>query len=242
MDWFFKPKVQLGLFVNFAFVVFTLVSSTAFQRTHGDRQFVTFESDSAAIPYAQLPPPSGPSRANSFTSGGRIYVSLNNDLTLIKRPGLTLTLYPVFNTRSEPLTDLSPVRLTFARFSNGQTCPGDCPLVINTDGVRVWPRAARNDIRPPSTNWTRESVPHSSRVLSDGNVLETLAAETLSTEIPYDVFVEVVSARRVTIKLGDDSVELSAEKLEALRDMYRQLAQQPKAVIRQPNAVIVNSN
>jgi hypothetical protein len=144
--------------------------------------------------------------------------------------------------RAEPLTDLSPVRLTFARFSNGQACPGNCTLVINTDGVRVWPRAGRNDIRPPSTNWTRESVPYSSRVLSDGSVLETLAADTLSTEIPYDVFVEVVSAGRVTIKLGDDSVELSAEKLETLRDMYRQLAQQPKALIQHPNAVIVNSN
>jgi hypothetical protein len=241
MDWFFKPKVQLGLLVNYIFVVWALCYPV-FERAHTVRQFITAESNSKTLPYAQLPPPTGPSRANSFTSSGRTYVSLNNDLTLIKRPGLTLTLYPVFNAREQSLTDPSPVRLTFARFSNGQTCPGNCPLVIDTDGVRVWPRAGRNDIRPPTTSWTRASVPHSSRVLSDGNVLETLAAETLSTEIPYDVFVQVVSAKHVTINLGDDGVELSAEKLESLRDMYRQLAPQPNTVIKQPDAVISNSH
>src|SRR3954470_2347812 len=187
MDWFFKPKVLSGLFVNYIFVVWALCYPV-FERAHTVRQFITVESNSKTLPYAQLPPPTGPSRANSFTSSGRTYVSLNNDLTLIKRPGLTLTLYPVFNAREQSPTDPSPVRLTFARFSNGQTCPGNCPLVIDTDRVRVWPRAGRNDLRPPATSWTRESVPHSSRVLSDGNVLETLAAETLSTEIPYDVF------------------------------------------------------
>jgi hypothetical protein len=231
MEWFFKPKVLLGLFVNYLFVVCTLCYPV-FESAHTAPPFITFESNSAQnIPYAQLPPPNGPSRANSFTSGGRTYVSLNNDLTLIKRPDLTLTLYPVFNARTQPLTELSPIRLTFARFSNGQTCPGNCPLVINTDGVRVWPRPAPNSVRLPSTNWTRSNVPYSSQVLPDGNVLETLAAETLTTEIPDDVFVQVVSARHVTIKLGDDGVELSAEKLESLRDMYRQLAEQPKAVI-----------
>lgn len=241
MDWFFKPKVQLGLLVNYVFVVWALCYPV-FERAHAAPPFITFESNSAqTIPYAPLPPPTGPSRANSFTSGGRTYVSLNNDLTLIKRPGLTLTLYPVFNTRTQPLTETSPIRLTFARFSNGQTCPGNCPLVINTDGVRVWPRPDPNSVHLPSTNWTRSNVPYSSQVLPDGNVLETLAAETLSTEIPYDVFVEIVSAKHVTIKLGDDGVDLSAEKLESLRDMYRQLAQQPNTVIKQPNAVISNS-
>ncbi len=224
MNWFFKPKVQLGLLVNYVFVMCTLFYPV-FERANSAPPFITFESNSAPpIPYARFPPYADLRHAKSYKSDGKIYVSLNDDLTLIKRPGLTLSLAPSFNARAEPLTDPSLVRLTFARVSNVQTCPGNCPLVISTDGVRVWPRAGRNDIRPPATSWTRESVPHSSRVLPDGNVLETKAVETLSTDIPYDVFLEVVSAGHVTIKLGDDGVELSAEKLETLRDMQRQLA------------------
>jgi len=70
-------------------------------------------------------------------------------------------------------------------------------------------------------------------------VAETLAAEVFTTEIPYETFVEIISARRVVLSLGPDKVELTHDQIEAMRDMSRRVTPptveneyKPKVVIK----------
>ncbi|HYY98386.1 MAG TPA: hypothetical protein VE642_07345, partial [Pyrinomonadaceae bacterium] len=62
MEWFFKPKVQLGLWVNFIFVMFTLVSSSAAGGHVYERRSTLVPPPPANQPlqYIPLPPPAGP--------------------------------------------------------------------------------------------------------------------------------------------------------------------------------------
>src|SRR5919112_2955430 len=199
MDWFFRPRVQLGLFVNLVFVLFTLFSSADAGRPRVRVYTDAPEPAAAAVPYAPLPPPAAPSRANVVESGGQINVLLSNDLTLVKKPGRTLILSPFFSagTRSSgpPLT----VTLSFIIFSEKETCPGACMLVINADGAHVWESAASGTF---STGWTREKVPATTTTLVDGQLAQTLAAETLTTQIPYETFLNIINAKRVVLSLG----------------------------------------
>lgn len=227
-----SPKVRLALIVNGLYFI-SLFTPTS---RHGRPHLFTHEREMRAehpaqfvLPpdYVPLPPPSAPRRATAFESGGRIHVSLNDDLTLVKKPGRTLTLSPSFSARTQPQEEPGWVLLRFTLFSNQGTYPDDCLLAITADGAPVWPELARSDRRWPSTAWTRESVPHSSTKLPDGQVMETLAAESLSMELPYELFLKMISAKQVRIILGPDRVELTADQIEALRDMHRRLPQPP---------------
>jgi hypothetical protein len=91
-------------------------------------------------------------------------------------------------------------------------------LVINADGSRLWESAANGTF---STGWTRNKVPASTITLDDGQVAETLAAETFTTQIPYVTFVNIISARRVVLSLGPDKVELTNDQIQTLREMNR---------------------
>src|SRR2546423_1328255 len=139
MSWFFKPKVQLGLWVNFVFVVFTIVSSTFGEHTHGyGRPYVSTLDPSAAhkpLPYVSLPPPSGPTKATSYSASdfGETDVYLENDLTLIRRPGHTLLLSPTCAVHSKGETPYS-VLLRFVSFSDARYFAYDSSLVITADG------------------------------------------------------------------------------------------------------------
>jgi hypothetical protein len=173
--------------------------------------------------YVPLPPPTAPSHASAYHSGGQLHVSLTKDLTLIKRPGRTLLLSPSFNAPLNPSGEPDAVRLNFIIYSDKETCPAYCPLTINADGRTVWTSYLNGD----PLGWQREHVPHSSEKLADGQVVETMAAESLSTLMSYKEFIDMISAKRVIVRLGPDWVELTADQIEALRDMHRRLPQPP---------------
>ena len=219
MNWFFRPKVQLGLFVNLVFVIFTLFSSA-----DGGRPRVRVHPDApapVAVPYAPPPPPAAPSRAYVVESGGRVNVLLTDDLTLVKKPGRTLVLSPSFAASTSPTGPPPAVTLRFIIFSDEDACTGACMFVINADGAHVWESAARGTF---STGWTRAKIPATSTTLGDGQVARTLAAETLTTQIPYDTFFDIINAKRVVLSLGPDKAELTRDQIEALRDMHRKVA------------------
>lgn len=236
MSWLSSPKVRLALIVNGLYFISLFTPSAQ----HGRPDFLArarAKQAARALPAAQseyvpLPPPSAPSRASAFESGGLLHVSLNKDRTLVKRPGRTLLFSPSFSVRTHPLEEQNfeepkTVLLNFIIYANGETCPSDCPLTIAADDKVVWPNYTRADTPAYSSGWKREQVPYSSTKSADGQVVETMAAESLSMRISYEQFLDTISARRVIVKLGPDRVELTADQIEALRDMHRRLPQPP---------------
>lgn len=223
MEWFYKPKVQFGIWVNLVFVLFTLASPAPRVRhpDYGDDYSVSPAASPAAVPYA--PPPAPPNKVSVVDAGGRINVFLNSDLTLVRKPGHTLVFAPTitFDT-SYPDAPPAKVVLRFTIFSQEkEACPGSCLLVVNADGERVVESAAGGASAP---EWTHEKVPASTMRLPSGEVAETLASETLSTQISYQKFIDIISARRVVMSLGADRVELTGDQMESLRELYHRLA------------------
>jgi hypothetical protein len=226
MEWLFKPKVQLGLFVNFIFIMFTLVSSAAGEYTYDYRSATTepmYRPNNRTPIYVPLPPPTGPSKATSYLdkSSGELNVYLENDIDLIRRPGFLLLLSPtltVLDTGEAPRS----VLLRFVAFSGAQYFSYDHSLTITADDRQVWP-ALRSDGGELRQGWSEEKVPRSVTYGSDG-----LVVETVGKDIPYEVFVKIVSAKRVNFQLGPEATDLTAAQLGALRDMHRRLSQPPE--------------
>ena len=232
MHWLSKPKVKLALFVNALYLLtfFTPPSPPNTRRhllAHTRRPPAVRHSPVGLPEYVPLPPPSAPSRAAAYESGGMLHVSLSKDLTLVKRPGRELRLSPFFSAPAYPPNEPEFVRLSFILYTDKETCPGDCPLTITADGATMWPLTEAADPRFNTHGWRRERVPHTSSKLPDGSVVETLATESFHTEMSYETFLDMLSAKRVIIKLGPDRVELTADQIEALRDMHRRLPQPP---------------
>ncbi|MFL6256782.1 MAG: hypothetical protein ACJ74T_17390 [Pyrinomonadaceae bacterium] len=224
--------MRLALIVNGLYFISLFTPTTRPARPHlftHSREMRAEQQTQFALPpdYVPLPPPSAPRRAFAYESGGRIHVSLNDDLILIKKPGHMLTLSPSFSARTQPQEEPGGALLRFTLFSNQDNYPDDCQLSITADGARVWPELVRDGRSWPTTDWTRESVPHSSTKLPDGQMMETMAAESLSMELPYELFLKMISAKQVRIILGPDKVELTADQIDALRDMHRRLPQPP---------------
>lgn len=241
-NWLSNPKVKLALCVNGLY----LLSLYAPSSPHKDRphllaharqsQAERVASRDYAVPagqpeYVPLPPPSGPSRATAYQSGGLLHVSLSKDLTLVQRPDRTLLLSPSFSASTYPSEEPGSVRLNFIVYSDKETCPADCPLTIKADGVSVWPDYTRAGTLSHSPGWQRERVPRSTTKLTDGQVVETMAAESLSVNISYEQFLDTISAQRVIVGLGPDRVELTADQIEALRDMHRRLPEPPPTTL-----------
>jgi hypothetical protein len=224
MEWLFKPKVQLGLFVNFIFIIFTLVSSVAGGRTYERRvTYVPSPPASQPLPYIPLPPPTRPSKATSFLdkATGELNVYLDSDMSLIRRPGFVLLLSPTCTVQGKGEAPGS-VLLRFISFSGAQYFAYDDSLTITADDVQVWP-AVSQDAGPSLYPRSYEKVPRSVTFGTDGRVVETVGKE-----IPYEVFVKVISAKRVNFQLGPEATDLTAEQLRALRDMHRLLSQPPE--------------
>jgi hypothetical protein len=236
MHWLSNPKVKLALLVNgLYFLSFYTPSSPHNARPHffaQAREEVSRRRAPVGLPdYVPLPPPSAPGRAAAYESGGMLHVSLSKDLTLVKRPGRTLLLSPSFSAPAYPPGEPEFVRFNFILYSDEETCPADCPLTITADGETLWTIAKAEDPRFNTYGWRRERVPHSSSKLQDGRVVETLAAESFDAVLFYETFIDMLSAKRVIIGLGPDRVELTADQIEALREMHRRLPQPsaPKA-------------
>lgn len=225
MRWLLKPKILLGLFVNFVFVLFTCVTSVTSTHSERPRPYAFKTTIPAPVPYAPLPPPAAPSGATVVDlGGGRATVSLSKDMTLVRKPGRTLLFSPSLNISTRPAEPPTTVTLSFIIFSDKEACPGACMLVINADGSHVLESAAAGTF---STGWTRVKNPAANMTLPGGQVAVTLAAETLTTQIPYEMFLYIISARRVVLSLGPDKVELTHDQIEALRDMHRRVAPPP---------------
>jgi hypothetical protein len=221
MSWLSSPKVRLGLIVNGLYFISLFTPASQHGRPRLFAHAPERHGDYAVQPdYPALPPPTSQSRASAFNSGGLLQVSLKKDLTLMERGGRKLILSPSFNALTRPSVEPNSVLFNFIIYSDKETCAGDCPLTINADGVTVWTSYAHGD----SPGWQmRSSVPASSAKLEDGRVIKTMGAESLSTTIPYKDFVDIISATRVVVRLGPDWVELTADQIEALRDMHRHL-------------------
>lgn len=233
MRWLSSPKVRLGLIVNGLYFISLFTTAAPQTRPHFFAQaresLAARPSRVARAERVTLPPPSAPSRATAYESGGTLHVTLKKDLTLVRRPGRALLLSPSFTVSKYPSEESEPdsVLLNFIIYAGDETCPGDCPLTIAADNRVVWPDYRRADALAYSHGWQRECVPYSSAESADGQTVETMAAESLSMRISYGQFLDTVSARRVVIKLGPDRVELTAEQIEALRDMHRRLTPPP---------------
>ncbi|HEX8355491.1 MAG TPA: hypothetical protein VF611_21465, partial [Pyrinomonadaceae bacterium] len=172
--------------------------------------------------YAPLPPSTGPSKATTYQGRGsnQIEVYLTNDLTLVRRPGHTLLLSPTFTADADGGGPPDSILLRFVSFSHEQVFSDHSALAITADGEIRWPNLTLYSHPTPSDTRAR----HSATTGEDGQVVETVG-ETL----PYEEFVRIVSARNVTVMLGPDVVELTAEQVEALRDMHRKLPPSPHA-------------
>lgn len=228
MEWLFKPKVQLGLFVNFIFVMFTLVTSTAtggrayeYRRIPG---YVPPPPATVTLPNIPLPPSKGPSKAVSYLDKGtgEFNVYLDNDMSLIRRSGFVLLLSPTCTVRSGSDEQPRSVLLRFVAYSGAQYFAYDDSLTITADDVQIWP-ALRPSGGQVWQSWNDEPVPRSVMFGGDGHVVETVGKE-----IPYAVFVKLVTAKRVNFQLGPEATDLTDKQLNALRDMYRLLSQPPE--------------
>lgn len=210
MLWLSSPKVRLALIVNglYFFSIFTPTPP------HTRPRFFAHARESR-----------GGDRASASESGRLLHISPNNDLILVERPGRKLLLSPWFNASRLQPTEPKSIHLDFILFttSSEASCPDNCPLTIKADDEVLWPKRSAIDSGDHSYSWKRGSVPPSSSRLEDGSLVETMAAESFSAEVPYDTFLDIISARRVVVRLGPDWVELTNDQIEVLRDMHRRL-------------------
>lgn len=211
MSWLTSPKVRLALIVNGLYFISLFTPSQPHRRP---RLFAR-----ARLPLAERPASDASNRVTTFDNGNKLYVTLSKDLILVQRTGWKLLLSPSLSAGTHPAEEPEFVLLTFILFSKDGACPGDCPLTITADGVTMWTSYSHGD----APGWERERVPQSSEKLADGRVVETPGVESLSTKMTYKNFVNMISAKRVIVRLGPDWVELNDDQLEALRDMYRHI-------------------
>ena len=227
MHWLSSPKVRLALIVNGLYFISLFTPTTPYTRPRlfaraGERLDARASAKTPPA-YAPLaPPPSAPPKAdvNYFKDFDQLDVFLTSDLTLVRRPGHTLLLSPTYTTRMSAHEQPRSVLLRFVSFSKGQVYTDTTPLLISADGRYKWDDSAEMDAAysVSRTNTGRHSVTKD----AGGSVVETVGVE-----LPYETFLEIISARRVVIELGPDTAELNADQVEALRDMHRRLPQPP---------------
>ncbi|HEV7890085.1 MAG TPA: hypothetical protein VGP08_05580 [Pyrinomonadaceae bacterium] len=213
MGWFFKPKVQLGLLVNFAFVMFTLVSSSAGGRTQRvildvRRSLDAAESSAPAartanetFRYVPLPPRLGASQAASYydKQTRQTNVRTTHELTLVSKDGRTLTLAPSFYVNGNTIVPPHEVLLTFYSTAPTRFYADECVLDAKADE-----RTGFWAILPVARKRTSKGV-----------------VESMEESIPYSIFVKLATSNRVTITIGSEKITLTDEHLSALRDMQR---------------------
>ena len=213
MRWLSNPKVRLGLLVNGLYLVVLFAPPLHWWRarvlSHANARL------KRANVYAPLPPAAGPSKATTYRGEGtsQVEVYLTHDLTLVEKPGHTLLLSPTYVADADGSEPPEGILLRFVSFSTRQVFADDSPLVIAADDKVLWPEYpyGRGTPQDPRSR-------HSATEGGDGRIIETVG-ETL----PYDLFVEIVRAKSVVVRLGPDRVELSPEQIESLRDLHRRL-------------------
>ena len=221
MKWFSSPKVRLALIVNGLYFIslFTPPPPYARPRLFAHTNRLRAEHLAAQAPraarlgamappaYAPLAPPSGPTKAAThyWKERDQLDVYLTNELTLVRQLGHTLLLSPTFTAKVLAPEPPRSVLMHFVSYSQQQVFDPDSPFAITADGSELWRSGA-------TAKPLHSAAYHGEQVV-----------ETFGQEIPYDIFLQVIGARRVVVELGDDRVELTAEQIEALRDMRRRL-------------------
>lgn len=218
--WLYSSKVRLGLLVNGLYLLSLLVPSPSQTGGHvydaGAYDRPGFARSRRPPVTVGLPPSKGPTKATSYRVKGSdsLAVYLDKDLTLQETPGRRLLLAPTFTVRDDE-EQPDAVLLRFIAFSDEPAPAADNRFYILADGRQVWP-AYGTDGGAVWEDWNEQAVPPSvTHSEEDGFI------ENFGRTIPYEVFAEAVAARRVTLSLGPYFVRLSAEQLEALRDMHR---------------------
>lgn len=215
MHWLSSPKVRLALIVNGLYFISLLTPPAAptrprlFQRAHGD--YTARAAPKKAPDFAPLAPPSAPAKATTLVSKefDQLDVYLTNDLTLVAKPGHRLLLSPTFTTRASKPEAPDSVLLRFVSYSGEQMLSKTTPLTITADGEEMLDENAH-------LWYGGDAIP-----AGDGRRM----IEGIGVELSYEVFLKVIGARQVIIQLGADRVELTADQIEALRDMPRRLPQ-----------------
>ncbi len=224
LDWLSNPKVRLALLVNGLYVISVVVpwahTSGARRSAYAHRRSVDFVTTARAPVYPSLPPPGGPMKATRYDNGNDLTVYLEKDLTLSGARGRRLLLSPTFTVRKDEETPNS-VLLRFVSFSDEKLFSNGASFVLSADGRQVWP-AQGDDGELVWESWKEEPVPPFATIDEQGWVVENVGKT-----IPYEVFADVIGAKRVVFNLGPHLVELNAEQLEALRDMHRLIARLP---------------
>jgi hypothetical protein len=205
MDWFFRPKVQLGLFVNIIFVIFTIVSPIFNERRASVYIAHTVESEPPPPPAPQvyLPPRKYLTQATAtFDGANEVNVYTKDDLTLLNESGRKLTLSPIYTVRGGGIKAPRTVLLRIYSYMSGSaaTLP---------DEVEVEVKGERGNF------WAVAPVAHDTTSVGDTKV------EGMGVQVPFATFLGIVSSERVTVRVGQDEVTLTARQLEALRDMQR---------------------
>lgn len=229
VEWFYRPKVQFGVWVNLVFILFLIMSPTAgvSRRARVEVAYSPYAAQPApsVIPYGAVPPrpPAAPNKVSVVNSEGRVSVTLDRDLTLVSRPDRTLQFAPsiVFSTSPDPTPARAVLTFTIAFRGAREACPNSCMLLVTADRQRVVESFAKGAL---SSDWTHRSVPGTSAMTDDGQVVETLPVETFSTQIDFQKFVALVRANRVVVSFGPDSVDLTRDQIESLREMYREVS------------------
>ncbi|HEX8500696.1 MAG TPA: hypothetical protein VF659_08905 [Pyrinomonadaceae bacterium] len=221
-DWLSKPKVRLGLLANGLYLLVLLLPSPQPARVRPHAH--AFGQPGAAAPRRPpveitLPPPSGLMKATAYLekSTGALSVYLEKDLTLLSVPGRRLSVAPIFTVGKN---DGAPeyVLLRFISFSDEPWLSSENRLVITADGKQVWP-AYTSGGAPVWHGWPDDPAPG---VVTDDRASGVV--ENVGKNIPYEVFARAIAAKSVVVALGPHNFGLTANQLEALRDMHRLLS------------------
>jgi hypothetical protein len=145
-----------------------------------------------------------PPQATSFFDSSRneVNVYTKDELTLAEKPGGKLTLSPILSVSGSVIRAPRTVLLRIYSFipARAATLPDECEVEVKSERGNFWVLA---------------NVAHDTTSVGDTKV------EGMGVQIPYATFVGVVSSERVTVRVGQDEVTLTARQLEALRDMQR---------------------
>lgn len=205
MDWFFRPKVQLGLFVNLIFVIFTVVSPIFGERVTGTRaRTVAFEPEPPPPSYVNLPPRKFLPQATSLfePSTNQVSVYTKEDLTLAEPSyGGKLTLSPIFSVSGNAIKAPRTVLLRIYSFlPQSLSLPDECEVEVKGERGNFWA---------------------SVKVVRDTTSVGDMKVEAIGVQVPYATFFGIVNSEHVTVRVGQQEVTLTPRQLEALRDMQR---------------------
>ncbi|MGH9942878.1 MAG: hypothetical protein ACRD9R_11045 [Pyrinomonadaceae bacterium] len=208
MNWPKKHPILFALAVNAAYFAFYYGAweGRANRISHADMYTWITESSASSIVYAVLPPRFGPTKATSYYSKeqNQLNVYPKDDLLLLNRGNRKVLLSPIFSVSGSTVTPPATIILRFYSFADALAYPDRCTLRITVDGEAIW------------------SDPNLIRSITTGE--EEKVVESFTYTLPYKKFFQAVAGERVKVSLAGDEFELTAEQVEALRDMHRCVA------------------